>query len=59
LEVTAATVGEGNSVLGRPQIDFSVAILAVSVLIVAGLVAGLVPARHAARINPVIALRTE
>ena len=35
------------------------ALVAVLVLIVAGVVAGIVPARHAARVHPVEALRAE
>lgn len=43
----------------NPQVDFSVAISATAVLIVAGISAGLFPATKAAKINPVAALREE
>ncbi len=41
------------------QVDISVALIATGVLIVAGALAGLLPAVNAARINPVEALRAE
>jgi putative ABC transport system permease protein len=45
--------------LKSPEVDFPAAIVAAFVLVVAGAVAGIVPARHAARIPPVEALRAE
>jgi putative ABC transport system permease protein len=45
--------------LTRPEVDFRAAVVAAVLLVVAAVVAGLVPARHAARISPVEALRTE
>lgn len=45
--------------LNSPEIDLKAALFAAFVLIAAGLVAGIVPARHAARIHPVEALRAE
>jgi putative ABC transport system permease protein len=51
---------EGSSMpLGRPEIDFGVAIASTLILIVAGAIAGFIPARHAAAVNPVHALRAE
>ena len=43
----------------NPDVDFSVAISATVVLIVAGLLAGFFPAMRAARINPIVALKDE
>jgi len=51
--------GLPNAPLSRPEIDLNAALIATLVLIVAGLVAGIVPARHAARVHPVEALRAE
>lgn len=45
--------------LGRPEIDFSVAIASTLILIVAGAIAGFIPARQAAAISPVEALRAD
>lgn len=42
-----------------PEVNFQVAIIATLVLILAGMLAGLIPARKAARVNPVLALRNE
>jgi len=59
LEITASVVGSDNEVLGNPQVDIGVALAAVAVLTIGGALAGVVPARHAARIHPVEALRAE
>jgi putative ABC transport system permease protein len=48
-----------NAPLSQPEIDVRVALLAMFILVVSGTLAGVVPARHAARISPVEALRTE
>ncbi|TXK31559.1 ABC transporter permease [Pontibacter qinzhouensis] len=44
---------------GNPEINVTIALTAVIVLVVAGTIAGLVPATKAARVNPVVALRDE
>lgn len=43
----------------NPQVDFSVALTAVLILILAGVFAGLIPARRAVQIKPVEAIRAE
>ena len=43
----------------NPQVNFSVGLSAILLLIVAGMAAGLIPALQAARVEPVIALRDE
>jgi putative ABC transport system permease protein len=45
--------------LAQPTADFGVAIVSVLILVGSGALAGLIPAMHAARIPPVVALRTE
>ncbi|HLU93629.1 MAG TPA: FtsX-like permease family protein, partial [Membranihabitans sp.] len=42
-----------------PQINLWVGISAVLILVIAGTLAGLIPARQAARINPIEAMRSE
>jgi putative ABC transport system permease protein len=43
----------------HPEVNLGVAISATIVLVVSGAIAGLIPARRAAKINPVVALRDE
>ena len=43
----------------NPEIDFGVAFWAIMVLLIAGTLAGLVPSLKAARVDPVVALRSE
>jgi putative ABC transport system permease protein len=43
----------------NPEVNFSVAVTAIIILIISGLLAGLMPANRAVRINPVDALRSE
>ena len=51
--------GEGNRYFYNPEVDLRIAIGATVLLIVAGLLAGFFPARKAAKIRPVLALRDE
>tara|TARA_R110002073_G_scaffold336295_2_gene531919 strand:+ start:71412 stop:72665 length:1254 start_codon:yes stop_codon:yes gene_type:complete len=49
---------EGTDIpLGRPEVDFPSAIAATIILVVAGAIAGFIPARQAVAIHPVEALR--
>jgi len=43
----------------NPQVNLTVAVSAVIVLIIAGALAGMIPAMQAAKINPVIAMKTD
>jgi putative ABC transport system permease protein len=45
--------------LAQPAVDLQAALVAGAVLIVAGVIAGIVPARQAAKVHPVEALRAE
>lgn len=49
--------GRSNSYIGRPEVEVDVAIAATIILIIAGVVAGLIPAIRAARVNPITAIR--
>jgi len=48
-----------NDFIKSPQVDFKTAIITVTILIIAGVFAGFVPARRAAHIRPIEALRVE
>ncbi|GAB4379429.1 MAG: ABC transporter permease [Salibacteraceae bacterium] len=56
---TVSPLFEGADFFERPEIDLNIALSATALLIVAGSVAGFVPAMRAARIQPVVALREE
>jgi putative ABC transport system permease protein len=47
-----------NKYLRDPEVDIRVALLATALIILAGALAGFFPARNAARVNPVVALRS-
>jgi putative ABC transport system permease protein len=59
LELVGRFVGSGDGPLGAPSIDLTAALVAMLVLAIGGTVAGVAPARHASRIHPVVALRSE
>ncbi len=50
---------DNGSMFSNPSVDLAIALKALSVLIVAGAFAGLIPARRAVAISPVDALRSE
>jgi putative ABC transport system permease protein len=54
-----SSIMPANDFFKNPEVDFTVALVATGVLIVAGTVAGLMPAIRASRIRPVVALRDE
>ena len=45
--------------VSRPEVDFKAALAAQCLLVAVGLIAAIMPARHAARVHPVEALRAE
>jgi putative ABC transport system permease protein len=56
----AANGGErGESIFLNPTVDINIAIYATLLLIVAGAIAGYIPAKRAASIKPIVALRDE
>jgi len=54
-----AAAQQGETVFLNPTVDFGVAVSATVLLIIAGAIAGYIPAKHAARIKPIVALRDE
>jgi putative ABC transport system permease protein len=59
-EVLAETIGDGGGgMFMNPTIDLRIALTALTLLIIAGAFAGLIPARKAIKIKPIDALRAE
>lgn len=58
LELVASLM-PGTEMFRNPEVDLGVAVAATALLIVAGVVAGFVPARRAALVQPIEALRDE
>jgi putative ABC transport system permease protein len=48
-----------DQMFNNPEVNLSISITALVVLVFSGLIAGLLPAIHAAKINPVEALRSD
>jgi len=59
LEIAAKNIPAGSEYFRNPNVDLAVAVEATLLLVVAGLAAGFVPARRAASVRPVDALRNE
>ena len=51
--------GLQNDFFSDPEVEFPIAIAAICILVIAGTLAGFIPARSAANINPIEALRSE
>jgi putative ABC transport system permease protein len=50
---------QGDTLFLNPTVDFNIAVSATLLLIVAGMIAGYIPAKRAASIKPIVALRDE
>ncbi|MCO4747115.1 MAG: ABC transporter permease [Proteobacteria bacterium] len=59
LEVASMALGEDSGPMSQPGVDLSTALAAGVVLLFAGALAGVIPARNAAAISPVEALHSE
>lgn len=51
--------GGDNSMFTNPEVDFSVAMIALGILILSGLFAGVIPAKKAIEVRPIEAIRDE
>lgn len=49
----------GGSMFTNPEVDLQVAVIALSILVIAGALAGLIPAKRAVSIRPIEALRAD
>jgi len=56
---TSGNKGSASTMFDTPAIEPQIALTAIAVLILSGLIAAIIPARQAVRINPVEALRAE
>ncbi|MDH7913290.1 ABC transporter permease [Winogradskyella sp. SYSU M77433] len=59
LEIFGPYIEEMTDFIRYPQVDFNTALTSVFLLVLAGGIAGFIPAYRAARIKPIIALRDE
>jgi putative ABC transport system permease protein len=59
LELVSNALGEGAGYFANPEINLTVALSATILLVVSGAIAGYVPARKAASVKPVVALKDE
>lgn len=58
--ILQSAAGSENEVFFRnPEINLNMALAALAVLVVAGIIAGLIPAQRAIKIKPIDALRDE
>lgn len=55
----ATNGGQGETFFRNPTVDINIAIMATALLVVAGALAGYIPAKRAAKIKPIVALRDE
>ncbi len=59
LDVVNIIIGSGGGMFRNPEINLYTALIFLLIIIAAGGLAGIIPAQKAARVNPIIALRSE
>jgi len=59
LAVVGMVLSHTDSFFKDPQISFGIAIIALVILLIIGVLAGLIPANHAMTIKPIEAIREE
>jgi len=55
----ATNGGNGETIFRNPTVDLNIAVMATTLLVIAGALAGYIPAKRAAKIKPIEALRDE
>jgi putative ABC transport system permease protein len=56
---TIETLGLTDMMFKNPEINWQTALAALVILVISGMMAGLIPARKAAKVNPIEALHAE
>jgi putative ABC transport system permease protein len=59
IKAILVNMGKGDGMFSSPFIDIGTALMALTVLIVTGVLASLLPAIKAASVNPIVALQDE
>ncbi|MFI5218752.1 MAG: ABC transporter permease [Bacteroidia bacterium] len=59
LEVVSSAIGTSGGMFRNPEVDINIALKALTILIISGALAGLMPARRAVSVTTVDALRSE
>jgi putative ABC transport system permease protein len=59
LELAAPLFADSENFFRNPEVNFNIALSATAILVLAGAIAGFIPARKAAAIRPVEALKEE
>ena len=59
VKVVLVKMGQGDGMFASPFIDITTALMALAVLVAAGVLAAVLPAFKAASVNPIVALQDE
>jgi putative ABC transport system permease protein len=59
IKIVLVNIGQGDGMFASPFIDIGTALLALTVLVITGVLAALLPAIKAASVNPIVALQDE
>jgi len=59
LELVNSTLGASAGMFKSPEIDLGAALICLLIIIISGGLAGVIPARRASSVDPIVALRSE